>query len=101
MRNPYKIEGPALISFSGGRTSGFMLKQIVDAHDAVLPEDVHITFANTGKEMPETLDFVRDCGEHWGVKINWLELEIGDEKPIYRTKIVDYEATHASKTCTS
>ncbi len=92
MRNPYKIEGPALISFSGGRTSGFMLKQIVDAHDGVLPEDVHVTFANTGKEMPETLDFVRDCGEHWGVKINWLELEIGEERPIYRTKIVDYES---------
>jgi len=26
MNNPYKIQGPALISFSGGRTSGFMLK---------------------------------------------------------------------------
>jgi 3'-phosphoadenosine 5'-phosphosulfate sulfotransferase (PAPS reductase)/FAD synthetase len=38
-----------------------------------------VTFANTGKEMPETLDFVRDCGEHWGVDITWLELEIGDE----------------------
>ena len=50
-----------------------------------------ICFANTGKEMPETLDFVRDCGEHWGVNQR-LELEIGDEKPIYRTKIVDYES---------
>lgn len=27
----YLIGGPALISFSGGRTSGFMLHQIVQA----------------------------------------------------------------------
>jgi 3'-phosphoadenosine 5'-phosphosulfate sulfotransferase (PAPS reductase)/FAD synthetase len=69
--NPYKIEGPALISFSGGRTSGFMLKQIIDAHDGVLPGDVHVTFANTGKEMPETLDFVHKCSEEWQTKVHW------------------------------
>jgi len=57
MRNPYKIEGPALISFSGGRTSGFMLKQIVDAHDGVLPEDVHVTFAKTGKPKDPSIKY--------------------------------------------
>ena len=31
-KHPYKIDGPAIISFSGGRTSGFMLRQIIDAH---------------------------------------------------------------------
>jgi 3'-phosphoadenosine 5'-phosphosulfate sulfotransferase (PAPS reductase)/FAD synthetase len=72
-RNPYLIEGPALISFSGGRTSGYMLKQILDAHGGALPGDVHVTFANTGKEMPETLDFVHECSERWGVSIVWLE----------------------------
>ena len=60
MRNPYKIEGPALISFSGGRTSGFMLKQIIDAHDGVPPEDVHITFANTGNCLLYTSPSPRD-----------------------------------------
>ena len=89
--NPYKIEGPALISFSGGRTSGFMLKQIIDAHDGVLPGDVHVTFANTGKEMPETLDFVHKCSEEWQTKVHWLELEMHDERPVYRTKEVTYE----------
>ncbi|MEJ6845111.1 phosphoadenosine phosphosulfate reductase family protein [Sinorhizobium fredii] len=73
MTNPYFIEGPALISFSGGRTSGFMLHQIVQAHGGTLPGDVHVNFANTGKEREETLRFVHECGSRWGVKINWIE----------------------------
>lgn len=73
MSNPYRIEGPALISFSGGRTSAYMLKQIIDAHGGTLPDDVHVCFANTGKEREETLKFVNECGKRWGVKIRWLE----------------------------
>jgi 3'-phosphoadenosine 5'-phosphosulfate sulfotransferase (PAPS reductase)/FAD synthetase len=91
MKNPYKIEGPALISFSGGRTSGFMLKQIIDAYDGTLPDDIYVVFANTGKEMPQTLDFVNECSDKWNCKIHWLELEIAEERPIYRTKEVTYE----------
>jgi len=71
--DPFRIAGPALVSFSGGRTSGYMLWRIVQAHGGALPDDVKVTFANTGKEMPQTLDFVRDCGERWGVEIVWLE----------------------------
>lgn len=71
--NPYRLEGPALISFSGGRTSGFMLRQHLDAHDGQLPDDVHVVFANTGKEREETLRFVHDCATHWGVDIVWVE----------------------------
>jgi 3'-phosphoadenosine 5'-phosphosulfate sulfotransferase (PAPS reductase)/FAD synthetase len=71
--NPYRIEGPALISFSGGRTSGFMLWQILQAHGGELPQNVHVTFANTGKEREETLRFVHECGVRWGVNIKWLE----------------------------
>ncbi len=71
--NPYLIEGPALISFSGGRTSAYMLHEILRAHDGKLPDDVHVTFANTGKEREETLRFVHECGTRWGVKVHWLE----------------------------
>ena len=91
MINPYRIEAPALISFSGGRTSGFMLKKILDAYNGTLPEDLYVVFANTGKEMPQTLDFVRDCSDKCDCKIHWLELEISDERPVYRTKEVNYE----------
>ncbi len=71
--SPYRIEGPALISFSGGRTSAFMLHEILAAHGGRLPDDVHVCFANTGKEREETLRFVHECESRWGVKVHWLE----------------------------
>lgn len=80
-RNPYFIDEPAAISFSGGRTSGKMLFKVIEAHGGSLPDYLKVTFANTGREMPQTLDFVRDCGEKWGVEIVWLErfMRIGDD----------------------
>lgn len=73
MTDPFLITGPAIISFSGGRTSGYMLWRILQAHGGKLPDDVIVTFANTGKEREETLRFVHDCGTHWNVPIMWLE----------------------------
>lgn len=73
MSGPYFITGPALISFSGGRTSAYMLKMILDAHGGTLPDDVHVCFANTGKEREETLRFVHECESRWGVRVIWLE----------------------------
>lgn len=71
--NPYRIEGPALISFSGGRTSAYMLKRVLDAYDGALPDDVHVCFANTGLEHEKTLRFVHECSTRWGVRTRWLE----------------------------
>lgn len=71
--DPYLIEGPALISFSGGRTSAFMLWNILRAHGGALPNDVIVVFANTGKERLETLRFVHECGVRWNVPIHWIE----------------------------
>lgn len=73
MVNHYLIEGPALISFSGGRTSAFMLWNILQAHGGTLPDDVFVCFANTGKEREETLRFIHECGSRWGVYIHWVE----------------------------
>jgi len=75
-----------------------MLHKILEAHDGKLPEFAKVCFANTGKEMPETLDFVRDCGEKWGVDIVWLERfarearEDEKNKYVYETRLVDYES---------
>lgn len=64
--------GNVQISFSGGRTSAYMLHQIL-AVNGDLPERVKVIFANTGREMPETLDFVQECSDRWGVPIVWVE----------------------------
>ena len=71
--NPYLIEGPALISFSGGRTSAYMLHKILESYDGQLPSDVHVTFANTGREREETLRFVHECSTNWGIRVRWIE----------------------------
>ncbi|TQJ97284.1 hypothetical protein [Achromobacter sp. SLBN-14] len=71
--NPYQIDGPALIQFSGGRTSAYMLRQILDAHEGKLPDDVHVAFQNTGKEREETLAFIEECSQRWRVPITWME----------------------------
>ena len=80
MTNPYILpQGNVLISFSGGRTSGFMLRQIIESNNGI-PVRAKVVFANTGREMPETLDFVHECGERWNVPITWLEYARADNK---------------------
>ena len=61
------------IHFSGGRTSAYMLKRVLDAHGGQLPENARAIFANTGKEREETLEFVKECSERWNCPIVWLE----------------------------
>ena len=73
MSNPYQILEPTCISFSGGRTSAYMLYKVLEAHDMSLPDEAVVCFANTGKEDEATLKFVHDCEKHWNVPIVWLE----------------------------
>lgn len=71
--NPFLITEPTCISFSGGRTSAFMLYKVLEAHQMSLPSDAVVCFANTGKEDEATLKFVHDCEVNWNVPIVWLE----------------------------
>lgn len=87
-RNPYLVTGPACLSFSGGLTSAYMVRKTLDAHNGRLPPDVHILFENTGKERPETLDFISECAVRWGAYVRWLERD-PDAETGFRE--VDYE----------
>lgn len=79
MTNPYKLpEGNVKIAFSGGRTSGYMLHEILSTNGD-LPDRCKVLFANTGREMPETLDFVNECSHRWNVPITWLEYKNDDD----------------------
>jgi 3'-phosphoadenosine 5'-phosphosulfate sulfotransferase (PAPS reductase)/FAD synthetase len=86
MNDPFKIIEPTVISFSGGRTSGYMLWRILQSNNG-LPEDAIVTFANTGKEEEATLEFVRDIQVNWNVPIHWLEYTFDDPK----WKLIDFD----------
>lgn len=89
MSNPYKIIDSTCISFSGGRTSAYMLYKVLEAHQMSLPSEAKVIFANTGKEEEATLKFVDECSKRWNVPITWLEyIEIDGE---HSFKQVDYQ----------
>jgi 3'-phosphoadenosine 5'-phosphosulfate sulfotransferase (PAPS reductase)/FAD synthetase len=90
MSNPFEIKEQTVISFSGGRTSGFMLYKVLEAHQMSLPDDAKVIFANTGKEDEATLKFVHDCSVNWNVPIVWLEYQDHDDSK-QRFKVVTYE----------
>ena len=88
MSNPFLINTPTCISFSGGRTSAFMLYKVLEAHQMSLPSNCVVCFANTGKEDEATLRFVQDCSEKWNVEIHWLEWhnnKLGYERVTFET----------------
>jgi 3'-phosphoadenosine 5'-phosphosulfate sulfotransferase (PAPS reductase)/FAD synthetase len=85
--NPFLISEPTVISFSGGRTSGYMLWRVLDANGG-LPPDATVCFANTGKEEDATLQFVQDCATHWNIPIVWLEYR----KVSPKFAVVDFES---------
>ena len=88
MSSPYLLDLPAVVSFSGGRTSGFMLRQILDAHGGQ-PENMKVCFQNTGLEHQATYQFVKDCAERWDVDITWLEYLV-DEDNQHDYRVVDF-----------
>lgn len=92
MKNPYLTEGPTLISFSGGRTSAFMLHEIIQAHGGKLPQETIVAFANTGKEREETLRFVHECSIAWNVHVHWLEYKSRSGKKSDRYSVVGYNS---------
>ena len=79
-------------TFSGGRTSAFMGRMLQE-HPKYKDFDKVFIFANTGKELPETLDFINKCDKEWNLNIVWLEADVQKEKGIGTNfKIVDYNS---------
>lgn len=79
-----------LICNSGGKTSAYMTKRIIDERKD--DYEIEVVFANTGQENEETLDFVNNCDQVFGFRTTWLEAVVN---PIMRKatthKIVTYE----------
>jgi 3'-phosphoadenosine 5'-phosphosulfate sulfotransferase (PAPS reductase)/FAD synthetase len=82
-----------VITFSGGRTSGYMLWWMYNEWPDRDNWDKIAIFTNTGKEAEGTLFFVDECAAEWGIDIIWLEgypSEIGKGYSV-KHKIVSYE----------
>ena len=95
MNNPYRIPDDGrhrTLNISGGRSSGYMLRNILDAHNGALPPNTTAIFCNTGREMPETLDFMNKIQMLWNVPIVWLEYHLQDERPKHHYRIVNHNS---------
>jgi hypothetical protein len=60
-----------LISFSGGKTSAFMVKWLWDNKQDEY--DMIVVFANTGKENGATLDFIHKFETVYNIPVQWIE----------------------------
>lgn len=67
-----------IISFSGGRTSAYMTKLLLQERDKW--KDVIVLFANTGQEDGRTLEFVHNCDVSFGYNTVWIEADVQPEK---------------------
>jgi 3'-phosphoadenosine 5'-phosphosulfate sulfotransferase (PAPS reductase)/FAD synthetase len=74
MINPFKIDENenVVISLSGGRTSGYLLYNVIKANNGI-PDNCKVIFQNTGKEKEATYNFIKEIGINWDVKVIWLE----------------------------
>lgn len=76
------------VSFSGGRTSAYMTKLLLDNWSDRY--EFIVTFANTGLEHPKTLDFVHNCDVHFGFNTVWLEAVVHEGRVACTHKVVSY-----------
>ena len=79
-----------IVSFSGGRTSAYMTKRILDTWRDKYT-DIVVLFANTGQEHEKTLEFVRNCDTKFGFNTVWLEAIINGNGKGSTHKIVTFE----------
>lgn len=75
-----------LISFSGGRTSAYMLWWLCNQWPDRYNWDKKVVFANTGKEMGGTLVFVDEVSVRWNIPIVWVEAKHLNENGISFSK---------------
>lgn len=82
-----------VVSFSGGRTSAYMAKRLLD--NPPVGVRLWFVFMNTGLEDQRTLDFVNKCDQAWGLGLIWLEALFNKEKgKRTKYKIVSYKTAN-------
>ena len=81
-----------VVSFSGGRTSAYMTKRLLEEKSKEF-KDVIVIFANTGQEHEKTLEFINNCDKKFNFNTVWIEAVTHKNKRIASTaKVVDFES---------
>ena len=85
-----KAKEKLVVAFSGGRTSAYMGKYLIDNFSDKY--EFLFVFANTGQEHDNTLEFVKQCDEAFGFNTVWLEAVVyHNERKSNGYKIVNFE----------
>tara|TARA_R110000851_G_scaffold97246_1_gene210819 strand:- start:87 stop:953 length:867 start_codon:yes stop_codon:yes gene_type:complete len=78
------------ISFSGGETSAMMTDFIHKTRGHIY--DILVMVANTGQENNETLDFIKQCDDHFGWNVVWVEAVVQHGSRVGSLhRVVNYE----------
>lgn len=85
-----------LVSFSGGETSAYMAKWILDNKSDVY--NMTFVFANTGDEEEETLKFIDLCSKKWNINIVWVEAVVHHNERIASShKVVSFKTASRNR----
>jgi len=83
-----------LISFSGGETSAYMTRWIMQNWRERY-DDILVVFANTGQENEQTLEFVHACDVAFGFGTRWIEaVQYPGERKSSGFKIVNFDTAN-------
>jgi 3'-phosphoadenosine 5'-phosphosulfate sulfotransferase (PAPS reductase)/FAD synthetase len=89
---PQPLRDKIAISFSGGKSSAYMTKMLLDHFRANEPErQILVIFANTGQEHPETLRFIEQCDREFGFGTVWIEAVTNPRGVGMGYRVVDFE----------
>ncbi|MBT6046797.1 MAG: phosphoadenosine phosphosulfate reductase family protein [Candidatus Scalindua sp.] len=84
-----------IVSFSGGRTSAFMCKWLLDNMQEKY--NLYFIYANSSQEHPKTLEFVDACDKAFGLNLVWVEAVVTPEKGVATSfVVVDYDTASLS-----
>ena len=85
-----------LVSFSGGETSAYLAKWLLDNKSEVY--NMVFIFANTGDEEESTLSFIELCSKKWNINIVWVEAFVHHNERIASThKVVNFKTTSRNR----
>ena len=71
-----------VVSFSGGRTSAYLVHLMEQKRKAGEIDNVHYVFMDTGAEHPKTYEFIRNCVKHFDIDLVCLRALVNQEKGI-------------------